>query len=291
MEEVTPDEIAETLGITGKTFRAWLRSEKHAGHPILDGHEHGAHYHLSRSEAGQLGAEYRASKGRARAPGQPYRPGNAASTASATAPAEQVAPVRRKAASSDSAKTTGPRAPDRQRALPRLPKSFTRTGLEDAGFVGWATWPRLRDANLAAVPCTPGVYIVYRPAGESPCFLGRNPGGWFNSADPTVTIKRLQGEWVPGAQTLYIGKAALRSHGREVNALRERLREYARYGAGVPIGHAGGRLIWQLADADELLVAWHEVTWAETARAYEKRLLKHFARLHEDRRPFANLTG
>jgi hypothetical protein len=36
-------------------------------------------------------------------------------------------------------------------------------------------------------------------------------------------------------------------------------------------------LIRQLADADELLVAWHEITWAEAARDYERRLLRAFA--------------
>jgi hypothetical protein len=50
-------------------------------------------------------------------------------------------------------------------------------------------------------------------------------------------------------------------------------------------------LIWQLAGAGRLLVAWDEVTWAETAGDYEKRLLARFAELHRVRRPFANLTG
>jgi hypothetical protein len=31
--------------------------------------------------------------------------------------------------------------------------------------------------------------------------------------------------------------------------------------------------------------------WDETARDYERRLLAAFARRHEGRRPFANLTG
>lgn len=58
-----------------------------------------------------------------------------------------------------------------------------------------------------------------------------------------------------------------------------------------PIGHWGGRYIWQLADADELLVAWHPISWDEAAREYERRLLAHFGDLDEGRRPFANLTG
>jgi hypothetical protein len=96
---------------------------------------------------------------------------------------------------------------------------------------------------------------------------------------------------VAGAHVVNIGKADFRARRRSVEALRGRLDEYARFGAGDPIGHRGGRLIWQLADVDELLVAWQRITWEETARDYEKRLLRRFADLHAGRRPFANLTG
>jgi hypothetical protein len=67
--------------------------------------------------------------------------------------------------------------------------------------------------------------------------------------------------------------------------------QFARFGAGEPVGPWGGRFIWQLNDSDSLLVAWHVVTWDELARAYEKRLLARFAVLHRGVRPFANLTG
>lgn len=73
MDEVTPNEIARTLGVTGLTFRNWLRSEKVAGHPLLAGHEYRTHYRFTRQGADQLTTEYRASGGRPRAPGQPYR--------------------------------------------------------------------------------------------------------------------------------------------------------------------------------------------------------------------------
>jgi hypothetical protein len=68
-----------------------------------------------------------------------------------------------------------------------------------------------------------------------------------------------------------------------------RLSQFGRFGAGEPVGHRGGRLTWQLADADKLLVAWDEA-----ARDYERRLLVAFAEQHDGRRPFANahrLTG
>ena len=174
---------------------------------------------------------------------------------------------------------------------PCLPASFARADLEAVGFIGWRTWFEMRDTDLAGVPCQPGAYVVYRPSAAEPAFLHTSPGGWFKGEDPTVSIERLQREWVDDAQVVYIGKAEYRSRRKSVEALRERLGEFSRFGAGENIGHRGGRLIWQLADADELLVAWHEVTWAETARDYEKRLLKQFAVLHAGLYPFANLTG
>lgn len=90
---------------------------------------------------------------------------------------------------------------------------------------------------------------------------------------------------------VYIDTADYRSRRRPVEALRKRLWEFERFGAGEPMSHRGGRLIWQLADSPDLLVAWQKVTWEETARAYERRLLSQFAKLHGGRRPFANLTG
>lgn len=86
----------------------------------------------------------------------------------------------------------------------------------------------------------------------------------------------------PSTQVVYIGKADVADR---------RLRQFARFGAGEKIGHWGGRYIWQLLDSDQLLVAWHAISWAELARDYEKRLLAHFAGLHGGVRPFANLTG
>ena len=47
----------------------------------------------------------------------------------------------------------------------------------------------------------------------------------------------------------------------------------------------------EVADVDELPVVWHPITWSETARDYEQRLLAHFGDLHDGRHPFANLTG
>ena len=167
-------------------------------------------------------------------------------------------------------------------ALPPLPSSFLRPALKDAGFVGWRTWAELRASQFAETPAGPAAYVVYRPSASDPVFLAANPGGRFKGQDPTVDPAVLEAKWVPGAHTVYIGKA---------DVANRRLKQFARFGAGEPVGHWGGRYIWQLVDSDELLVAWHAVTWPEPAREYEKRALARFGELEDGRRPFANLIG
>jgi hypothetical protein len=287
MTEVTPSELAVRLGISGKTFRAWLRGENVAGHPIVAGHEHRSRYRFSHLEADQLAADYRLARGLARTPGEPYRPAPVTERQSMARETSGCIRVPDGASSSEGAEPILLADPPR----PSLPDSFARGALEAAGFVGWSTWRQLRATSLCSVPCEPGVYLVYRTASTVPHFLTRSPSGRFKNEDPSVSAERLKAEWVPDAHVLNIGKAAVRRHERAVNGLRARLGEYARYGAGSPVAHRGGRLIWQLADSEDLLVAWHAVTWDETSREYEKRLLKWFSVLNDGRRPFANLTG
>jgi hypothetical protein len=165
---------------------------------------------------------------------------------------------------------------------PSLPESFQRAALEAIGFAGWETWGQLRADDLARVPRGPAVYVVYRADRGEPEFLTTNPGGRFKEQDPTVAVDVLREKWVPGAEVVYIGKA---------DDGRRRLRQFARFGVGEPVGHWGGRFIWQLADSGELLVGGHAISWEEMARDYEKRLLAYFSQLHRGARPFANLTG
>jgi hypothetical protein len=257
VNEVTPNEIAQALGVTGLTFRNWLRAQKAAGHALLADHTYRARYRFTPEEAVQFIAEYRSSKG--------------------TAPAasrRRLGPASRRRRSAVT--TASPVVP------PPLPMSFSKTALKRARFAGWTTWPQLRSSEYSPVPATPGAYMVYRSTTDFPTFVHPSPGGWFKGEDPTVTDSRLQTEWVEGAHVVYIGKA---------DVLRRRLAQFGRFGAGEPVGHRGGRLIWQLADADDLLVAWHEISWGETARDYEQRLIGAFAAMHDGRRPFANLTG
>jgi hypothetical protein len=165
---------------------------------------------------------------------------------------------------------------------PTLPVSFDHDALEGAGFCGWRSWEQLRASDLLDVPQAPAAYVVFRASGDPPRFRATSPGGWFKGSDPSVDHATLERNWVPDCHVVYIGKA---------DSARRRLKQFARFGAGEPVGHWGGRYIWQLEESGALLVAWHAVSWDETARGYEKRLLTHFGRLHGGARPFANLTG
>lgn len=137
------------------------------------------------------------------------------------------------------------------------------------------TFAELAD-ELPNVTAGGGVYVVLRE-GEVPDFLPSSPGGRFKGRDPTVPGEVLTANWVEGASVIYIGKA---------DNLRRRLREFIRFGLGAPIGHWGGRLIWQLADSSAIRVGWNE-TPGRIAKEVEAELLSSFRSVW-GKPPFAN---
>ncbi|MBE6236205.1 MAG: hypothetical protein E7112_08235 [Bacteroidales bacterium] len=150
--------------------------------------------------------------------------------------------------------------------------------IESAGFAGFMPVVELRDSETESVPDVPGVYMVLRDSGERPDFLARGSGGYFKGKDPNVPLSELSANWVEGAKVLYIGKA---------KSLRKRISQYLRFGDGKPVGHWGGRYIWQLADAQELIFCWMPVDGDPDA--VETEMISRF-REHYGSRPFANLT-
>lgn len=158
---------------------------------------------------------------------------------------------------------------------------LTQKTLAERGFRGFVSF---RELSESGVPSQPGIYVVLRTSAESPSFLSRNPAGQLKGRDPSVTADELRSAWVDGAAVIYIGKASAGKAGQR--GLRKRLDEYRRHGAGGMAGHWGGRYIWQLADSDELLVAWLPISDRDPGVA-EAELIAEFMELH-GARPFAN---
>ena len=144
-------------------------------------------------------------------------------------------------------------------------------------FNGFVRVFNLRGEALKDIPDVPGVYMVLRDSVERPDFLVRGSGGYFKGKDPNVPLSELCANWVEGAKVLYIGKA---------KSLRKRISQYLRFGDGKPVGHWGGRYIWQLADAQELIFCWMPVDGDPDA--VETEMICRF-REHYGSRPFANL--
>ncbi len=63
-ESVSAPEVARRLGVRPGTFRAWLRRQWRAGHPLLRAHHLSERYRFSPDVARQLAAQYRVSQQR-----------------------------------------------------------------------------------------------------------------------------------------------------------------------------------------------------------------------------------
>ena len=152
---------------------------------------------------------------------------------------------------------------------------FDRSTLEREGFTGWLPFPDARNSPLC--PHSGGVYVVIYEGSHPPTFPDANPAGRFKSQDPSVPVASLAANWVAGVEVVYIGKA---------DQLRRRIRQFADFGSGKPIGHWGGRLIWQLPRPDMLKIAWKE-TPDRVPVEVEADLIASFRKQY-GKPPFAN---
>lgn len=157
---------------------------------------------------------------------------------------------------------------------------FHRGDLTARGFVGFVP---LLDLDPKGVPKEAGVYAVLREMDDRPDFLEANPAGRFKAKDPTVETSVLRSIWAEGAHCIYIGKASKTA----TTDLRRRLTGFRDYGRGRPVGHQGGRYIWQLAEASEFIVCWME-TSDQNPAVVESALIAEF-RAHHGARPIGNL--
>jgi hypothetical protein len=148
-------------------------------------------------------------------------------------------------------------------------------------FHGFKTIKELKQ-DISSIPNQKGVYLVLFKNNQ-PVFLEKNIGGHFKGKDPSVPITKLKSNWISNEEIIYIGQAG--GNGSNVT-LRKRLKQYLQFGSGKPVGHWGGRLIWQLKGSDELIIAWKETI--EDPYIIESEMIAKFKEKHGGR-PFANL--
>lgn len=157
-----------------------------------------------------------------------------------------------------------------------MPTSFTALSLRRYGFVGFETVADLRDDHYRAVPQgAGGIYVAVCAQTAMPLFKQRS-----RRVEWTLPVRDLRARWVPASTIVYIGKADATEAG---NSLRTRVSRYLRASSS----HSGGKRTWQLADWDELTIAWKVLPAREVPRAAERHLLaEHVARF--GRLSFAN---
>lgn len=163
--------------------------------------------------------------------------------------------------------------------------TFDRQGLAQAGFEGFVTVTSLLGRTTRDIPQKPGVYAVVREAEAPPRFLRSSPAGWFKGVDPTVDTAILRARWLAATPVLYLGKATAGGTGRR--NLSKRITELIEFGTGRPVGHRGGRYLWQVAGSSRFVVAWRT---DDLPTAAENALLRDFE-VQYGQLPFANIAG
>ena len=152
---------------------------------------------------------------------------------------------------------------------------------QSQGFEGFLSVSKLKSVKfLNTVPRQTGVYLVLNPTQEKPEFLDESVGGHFRGRNPTKCPSFLEENWVDGAKILYVGHAPKRT-------LYKRISELIRFGSKNPIGHWGGRLIWQLENHNELLICW--LAHKDPVEIRNK-IIREFE-FEYKALPFANLQG
>lgn len=147
---------------------------------------------------------------------------------------------------------------------------------------GCATVKELKK-SCKIIPDCKGIYVVFRKnSDEMPRMLAAGPVSEHNGKALAYPKDFLEKKWVSGTRIVYIGKSD--------SSLRTRIRTYMNYGKGKDAPHRGGRAIWQLPDADELVIGWKTINSSLSARELEAKLISEFKGRNGGKLPFANIT-
>lgn len=167
-----------------------------------------------------------------------------------------------------------------------MPNMFkTIEDIEEQGFVGFMKISDLME-DSRMIPHKPGVYMVLHTAPNAPTFINPGTCGFFKGKDPNKSESFLLQNWLEDTVVVYIGKAG--GIGNKAT-LSKRLRMYLRFGQGKPVGHYGGRLIWQIENSGDLLICWNTMI-SDEPRNVESELIRDFVKCYK-KKPFANINN
>ena len=148
---------------------------------------------------------------------------------------------------------------------------------EDFRWSDPITFKELYETGCSFVPEKPGVYRITWPGHNSIALRI----SLINTSASAYDIGLLQKKYesCKNRKLLYIGKAGGK------RGLKQRLRQYVLYGYNESKIHKGGRAVWQIEDAQNLLVEYACVDNSEEA---EKYLLKQYKHQNNGVLPLAN---
>jgi hypothetical protein len=152
--------------------------------------------------------------------------------------------------------------------------------LQSLGFEGFKSVRDLASSHYD-LPGGPGIYLVLYINGQRPQFAPKGAGGSFKGRNPNVGIPELESKWIDDTIIIYVGQTR--------DSLAHRITKLIDFGNGRPVGHYGGRYIWQIHNCYDLVVCWKSCRKEIDARRIERELLHRFKRVH-GRLPFANLV-
>jgi hypothetical protein len=129
---------------------------------------------------------------------------------------------------------------------------------------------QLYNTNFSCIPDKKGIYIVKKSKQKKIEFsMDTTAIKEYQNKSMIYDVNVLNDKFDKSdKEILYIGKA-----GGKKNKLKQRIRQYVRYGYGEVNNHRGGRAIWQIADSKSLLLGFIECGNPEKI---EKELLEEY---------------
>lgn len=158
--------------------------------------------------------------------------------------------------------------------------------MKNKGFSGFESFRHLYSTKSADVPAAGGIYVVYRTTNAPPVFLDSSLAGFYKGENLSVSRYVLIDNWVNDANLLYVGKAG----GPGIaQGLKKRIQKYVRTGFSNKASRRGGKLVWQIQGAHDLLVAWKIIAGDKSPKKAEEELMQEFKNVY-GKIPFANLV-